>query len=451
MACVECHSGTSATLYSLTNRNKTQRWLTAPCQWARHTGSMQSKAQRKPISAPALHRIATLDALRGLALVGILLVNMEYYSQTVYDGWVQPEFRGWGDMTVRWFVTAFFQWKAYLVFALLFGYGVGMQLQTRESTPVLKANHIRRMLMLAILGIAHAALLFSGDILITYALCGMIGIAFWQSSPLRLIAWSALAFVTGFSGGMLLVIMFLMLPEAMAVNIDIGAVRDTYANGTLPEIVTQRLVDVVDALPLIFIIQGPMSLAMMLTGIAMARLAVLTAPHRHQSLLRGMLRWGLPIGLLGSVVAAALTLASSPDSLAAGVAFMLQLLVAPALSFAFIAWIAMRSSKLLPRWVLIFASSGRMSLTVYLGQSLLSALIFTAYGLGLFGQFGPAVCLLIAVAVSLFFVWFSHQWFKRYRFGPLEWLLRSVTYWRWQPFRKELKSCNSRFNNMRVP
>ncbi len=411
---------------------------------------MKTTSQIISRNTPTQHRIATLDVLRGLALVGILIVNMEYYSQTGYDGWVQPEFRGWVDMTVRWFVTSIFQLKAYLVFGLLFGYGIGMQLQRRASNAAVNANHLRRMLMLAILGAAHAVLLFSGDILFTYALCGMISIALWRASPARLIAWSAFAFVIGFLNGILLVVLFLLLPEEMAGSIDIAAVRDIYAHGTVLEVIRQRLIDVANAFPLIFLIQGPMSLAMLLLGIAMARLAVLTAPHRHQRLLRRLLHWGLPVGLLGSAAAATLTLANSAESLAVGFAFLLQLLAAPALCLAFVAWLAMRSCEPLPRLLRVLAPSGRMSLTVYIGQSLLCALIFTSYGLGLFARFGPVACLAMAMALSLFFAVFSDRWFKRYRFGPLEWLLRSGTYWRWQPLRKESADLNSILTHRRV-
>lgn len=399
---------------------------------------MQLPARSTTNTGPTQKRIALLDVLRGLALVGILVVNMEYYSQTVYDGWLQPELRTWVDLTARWFVIAFFQLKAYLLFALLFGYGIGMQLQKHGpiESPSAKANHLRRMLVLAALGIVHATLLFSADILVTYAILGVISIAFWRASTSQLVVWSSVAFVEGIGVGILLVV---LLPVDMASGIDIDRIRGIYAQGTVMQVIAQRISDLSVAFPFVFFVQGPMAFAMLLLGIAMARTGVLTAPHyyRHQRLLRPMLRWGLPVGLMGSAVAATLSIASSAEDLAAGVGFLLQLLSAPAFCLGVTAWIAMLQVRRLPGPLASLGAPGRMSLTIYIAESLLCALIFTSHGLGLFAQVGPAACLAIAAGVAVILTLSGRWWLKRHRFGPLEWLLRSGTYWRWQPIRRQ--------------
>lgn len=396
---------------------------------------MQLSAQSNTTTAPTRERIALLDILRGLALVGILVVNMEYYSQTVYDGWLQPELRGWLDLTARWFVIALFQLKAYLLFALLFGYGIGMQLQThgQADTASVKANHLRRMLVLAVLGIVHATLLFSGDILATYAILGVISIVFWRASTSRLVAWSGIAFVEGIAVSILLVV---LLPVDMAGGIDIGGIRDIYAQGTALQVITQRTADLAVAFPFIFAVQGPMAFAMLLLGIAMARCGVLTAPHQHVQLLCSTRRWGLTLGLMGSIAAATLSIANSPEDLAAAVGFLLQLLSAPAFCLGFVAWIAMLQVKRRLGQLASLGAPGRMSLTIYLAESLLCALIFTSQGLGLFAQVGPAACMVIAAGVAIILALFGRWWLKWYRFGPLEWLLRSGTYWRWQALKR---------------
>ncbi len=397
---------------------------------------MQPIAISNTNAAPTQQRIAVLDVLRGLALLGILVVNMEYYSQTVYDGWLQPELRGWADLTARWFVIAIFQSKAYLLFALLFGYGIGMQLQScgQAGAASVKANHLRRMLVLAVVGVVHATLLFSGDILVTYAILGVISVAFWRASTAHLLAWSSVAFAEGIGVGILLV---MLLPVDTASNIDIGGIRDVYAQGAALQVIAQRIADLAIALPFVFLVQGPMAFAMLLLGIAMARSGVLTAPNEHRRLLRGLRRWGLPVGLTVSAAAAMLTVGSSADSMAAGIGFLLQLLSAPAFCLGFVAWVAMLQAQRQPGQLASLGACGRMSLTIYLAQSLLCALIFTSYGLGLFAQVGPAACLAIAVGVAGVLALFSRCWLKRYRFGPLEWLLRSATYWRWQPIRRQ--------------
>ncbi|MGI9285124.1 MAG: DUF418 domain-containing protein [Pseudomonadales bacterium] len=397
---------------------------------------MKSVALSTMNIAPTEERVALLDVLRGLALVGILVVNMEYYSQTVYDGWAQPELRGWADLTARWFVIAFFQLKSYLLFALLFGYGIGMGLQSggQSDTAAVKASHLRRMLFLAVVGVVHATLLFSGDILVTYAILGVISIAFWRASTAHLLTWSIAMFVVGIGVGISLIV---LLPVDMASGIDIGGIRDIYAQGTALQVIVQRIADVAVAFPFIFVVQGPMVFVMLLLGIAMARHGVLTAPDRHVHLLRCTTRWGLTLGLMGSAVAATLSIASSDEDLATAAGFLLQLLSAPAVCLGVVTWVAMLQVKRRLGLLASIRAPGRMSLTIYLAESLVCALIFTSYGLGLFAQVGPATCLAISAGVAGFLTLFSRCWFKRYRFGPLEWLLRSGTYWRWQPLRRQ--------------
>ena len=86
----------------------------------------------------------------------------------------------------------------------------------------------------------------------------------------------------------------------------------------------------------------------------------------------------------------------------------------------------------------IFAPVGRMALTNYLLQSVICCLIFRSYGLGLFGQVGPAVLTIIGLAIYIFQIGFSYVWLKQFQFGPMEWLWRSMTYKKWQSMKREM-------------
>lgn len=139
--------------------------------------------------APA-EREHAVDVLRGLALLGIVIVNMEYYAQPLLSGWVEST--GGLDGAARWLSIALFQAKSYLVFSLLFGYGLGIQLaRSAASGAPLGRRYARRMVGLFLLGTLHAVLLFAGDILMAYAVLGAL---LW---PLRRVGERELLFVAG--------------------------------------------------------------------------------------------------------------------------------------------------------------------------------------------------------------------------------------------------------------
>lgn len=241
-------------------------------------------------------------------------------------------------------------------------------------------------------------------------------------------------FVAGLAVDSALVV---FLPVNTPTALDIDAIRDIYARGTVLQVIAQRLTDLGVAFPFVFLVQGPMAFAMMLLGIAMTRAGVLIAPREHLRLLRSARRWGLGLGLPLGAVAATLSIAGHGDDLATAAGFGLQLLSAPAFCLGVTAWVTLLDTERWTRTLVPLTLSGRMSLSIYIAESLLGALIFTPYGLGLFAQVGPAACLAIAAGIASALVLFSRWWFGRFRFGPLEWLLRSGTYGRWQPLGRQ--------------
>jgi len=390
---------------------------------------MAADAPAEPV-APAARAVA-LDVLRGLALLGIVIVNMEYYAQPLESGWAEAT--GLVDGAARWLSIALFQGKSYLVFSLLFGYGLGIQLARADAgDQSLGRRHARRMAGLFLLGSLHAVFLFSGDILMAYAVLGAV---LW---PLRRTGERELLFVTGALAA-LTALGFLVLGTATALSgglpvADTAAAARAIAEGSLGEQIGQRLSDLPTAQGVVVLGQGPMVAAAFLVGLILARRGILTEPAAHRALLGRTTRLCLPIGLVGSAVAATLILAGGAVGQGAGLA--LQFLVAPLSGLGYVSGVALlvvdgRLSGL-GRTV---AAGGRMSLTVYLGESIAAALLFTGLGLGLHGALGPAAGLAIAVLIWLGFLAFAALWWRAFRFGPFEWLLRSFTYWRWQPLR----------------
>jgi uncharacterized protein len=383
--------------------------------------------------APA-EREHAVDVLRGLALLGIVVVNMEFYAQPIESGWMQSV--GGLDGAARWLSAAVFQAKSYLVFSLLFGYGLGIQLaRSAASGAPLGRRYARRMIGLFILGTLHAVLLFAGDILMAYAVLGAL---LW---PLRRTRERELLFVAGALAaltalGALLLGAATSLKGGLEATVpDTGAAVRAIAEGTLGEQIGQRVSDLGAAQTVVFLIQGPMVAAAFLVGLLLARRGLLADPAAHRALLRRIVVICLPIGLAGGALAATLIVVVGDE--ASGVGLALQFILAPFSSLGYVAGVALlvASGRLAAPFARIGAA-GRMSLTVYLGESIVAMLLFTGLGLGLYGRVGPALGLAIAVATWLGFLVFAALWWRAFRFGPFEWLLRSFTYWRVQPLRR---------------
>lgn len=400
-------------------------------------------------SAPVAgaERLFALDLLRGFALLGILCVNMPFFAMPAIADPDFParEFPGLADQTARWLVAFLAEGKFYPLFSFLFGYGFAVQMARAEAGGA-RRRYARRLLGLLVLGLAHALLLWAGDILATYAVVGGVLLLFAQARPRTLLRWAAgLLLVPAVLIGLSVAALSLAGPMAATGGAQVEAgFRDAgqralavYADGSYVQIFAERLIEVTEIVPLILLVQAPVVLAMFLVGSWAGRRRVLAEPAENRRLLVGALRWGLILGVPGNLLFAALQQgadsATSPGYLGA---FGLLYVTGPALSAAYAAGLALlaqserRRERLAP-----LAAVGRLALTNYIMQSLVATTIFYSYGLGLFGQVGSAALLALSVALFALQVVLSGVWLRCFRFGPLEWLLRSFTYLRRQPLR----------------
>lgn len=375
---------------------------------------------------PSAERQRLVDVLRGLALLGILIVNMELFSAPITEGW--STFDAPADRLAEGFVIAFTQGKFYLLFSLLFGYGLALQMERARSAGAnLRPRYHRRMVGLLVIGLLHAVLLFSGDILVTYALLGLLLFTFRDKDDRVLLFWAAVIFFAGVVLLTAIVIAASVTGDGTSVQ-DTDAVRAAYAEGSLGDIITQRLRDLGLVAAFLPFGQWPGTMAAFLVGLVAGRRGLLANPAHHVRLYRRGLAWALPIGLVGGLTAGAVAV-RQPGTTPENLAFVLQIATAPALSIAYacalgLLFMRARSTRL---WDLP-AAAGRGSLSVYLAQSVLAGLVFLSYGLGLFGELGPAVTTPIAIAIWLALALAARWWFARYRQGPVEWLLRWATY-----------------------
>jgi uncharacterized protein len=184
------------------------------------------------------------------------------------------------------------------------------------------------------------------------------------------------------------------------------------------------------------VVQGPSALAAALAGVVLGRGDLLARPDRHRVLARRVLVRTAPLGLLGGALAATFLVAGERDDAAGVIGFGLQFAFAPLLTVAYVAGLALLIGAAPRGPAALLESGGRMSLSVYLLESVVAATLAAGYGAALYGDVGPAAGLALSVAIWGALMVASHAWLRVARFGPFEWLLRSFTYGRAQPLRR---------------
>ncbi|WP_433537303.1 DUF418 domain-containing protein [Micromonospora sp. CA-249363] len=376
-------------------------------------------------------RIADVDALRAVALLLILVVNIAFFASGYpFHLVADPAHDSWGDQAVGWTVELLFAMKAYLLFAFLFGYSFTLQLDSAARRGVDIVPRFRRRLAgLFVLGVLHAVLLFQGDILTTYALLGLVLLAMR-----RVRVGTAVRVAVLLTGAIGFVLALAATSGTQLVTDPLAALaagqRSTEAlQGGLGSLIAEH-VRQLPAMVGTLLVQGPLALSAFLFGYAAGRRRLLTDVVGNRQLLRRAQRVGYPVGLAGAVVFAFGGGTANLTGLTIG------LLTAPLLAAAYAATLLeFFETDRGRRVVAVLAPAGRMSLSNYLGQSLLCVLVFTGVGLGLAGSVAPTVVLLIAVAIYGMQLAASAVWMARFRYGPVEWLLRAWTEQRWPRLR----------------
>nr|WP_298129240.1 DUF418 domain-containing protein [uncultured Pseudoxanthomonas sp.] len=398
----------------------------------------------------AAERIEAMDVLRGFALLGILLMNLEGFVGPVMASGTGLDPRLTGiDRTVDLLVYVLVQGKFYTLFSLLFGMGFAVMSQRAEQANRPFAGvYWRRGLVLLAFGVTHALFIWAGDVLMMYALCSFLLLAF-RPLPTRWFVWLGLAAYVMPIGFMLLMgAMGSLLAgtegwdKAMAqigvqMQTLIESERTAYGSGTYAEATWQRLKSTGMALSNITIF-GFIVFGMFLIGAWFVRSGAIARPREFPRLYAA-LRWAaLPLGLLAMLgsVALAPTMDFATFNLRLSSAFTLQMTANLLMCLGYVAWVMRALGS--PAWqrpLGWLAPAGRMALTNYLMQSLVCTWIFYGYGLGYFEQLPRAWQPPFALALFGVQVLLSRWWLSRFRFGPMEWLWRSLTYLKPQPLR----------------
>ncbi len=372
--------------------------------------------------AAGADRQLPLDVLRGFALVGILFVNFEYlaYPTAAVPDFARTAFPGAADRAAAWLVHFACDGKFILIFSLLFGYGLHVQMTRAEAAGVSPLPRYRRRLAgLFGIGLVHAVFLFVGDILTTYAVLGLALIPFRHARPKWLLAGAAACWAASIACHAGLGWAIANVPLATP---DPERVLAIYRTGTVPEIVAQRVEELIGLYAVTPFLFAPQVFGAFLVGLAAAKSGLLRDVAAERRLWRTVFVTCAPVALVGNAVYVTLLAGDAAPVLgmAGRAAF------APVGAAAYVAGVAWLLQWERPRrWMSPLATDGRMSLTNYLGESAICCFLFHSYGFQLFGRVGPADGIVLVLMIFAFQMMFSDWWLLRFRAGPLEWLLRA--------------------------
>lgn len=440
-----------------------------------HPRELEPRAEAPPPLGPALgsDRIVSVDVLRGVAVLGILAMNVYAFAMP-FAAYQNPLLYG-GDRGVdlwAWFFThLFFDQKFLPVFSMLFGAGLVLMWQRAEERgrKLAKVFYLRN-LWLLVLGLLHAYLLWIGDILVSYALLGFLIYFFRRLRPRALLVTATVLLLAGIpvnhlmgrgmaqmdaeatrlwaareSGAELTPKQEARLeewetgmrpfvrPDAEDVQKDLEIHRGSYL-----EILEHRA-------PTVFMMQtlGFLGFALwrvgglMLLGMGLMKLDVFAARRPTGFYLR-VLAAGYGLGLPLAAWSAYLLWSHDFDGIYASKSAVWANWiggVAVALGHVALVMLAVRRGWL-PRLQERLSAAGRMAFTNYVAHSVLLTTLFYGYGFGLYGRIDRAGQLGIVLVVWILQLWWSPLWLRHFRFGPLEWLWRTLTYRRLQPLRR---------------
>jgi uncharacterized protein len=364
-------------------------------------------------------RIDAIDALRGLALLGVLTINLEYiFRISIFEQFLPgPSLYG-GGSPIHTFLQVFVELKALAVFSLLFGLGLAIQHERLAGHPRRLVLLVRRLVVLLGFGLIHLYLIWNGDILTEYAVAGLLVLPFlWL--PTWLVALAALACLA-FYLAMPFMPGIVTWPTHSWFAEHVEMANRIYSSGSWREILAFRIAempgfDVLDTY--VF----PRTVGLFLVGVVAWRLRIVQAAQRY-----GRQMWWMSLFTIG--IGARLTLERHPPYEQLGTIVL-------ALSYCLLG-LGLASGPA-RRWLAWAEPVGRMAFTNYISQSVILGFVFYGYGLGQFGKLSLAEGLAIVIVLYAAQAVFSRWWLQRYAYGPIEWLWRALMYWRWPPFLKD--------------
>lgn len=404
------------------------------------------KEELRPVAA--VERVAVLDVLRGFALYGVLLSNtVTWYSGRAFLPRAELASLNEGINGVALYVIHILvESKAMTLLSFLFGLGFAVQLGRAEEQgrDVLPA-YLRRLGSMIVIGLCHVAFLWWGDILTSYALTGFALILFRRRTDRALLLWALfLSFVPHIvaSAPPVAELLERVLPgpkDHEAWRAHVLAVISGDDHGQLMRTQLRHAFYHAGGSALSYL---PWTLGRFLLGYLVGRSRWLHNAADHLPKFRKLLGWGIGLGLAGTLVTVVRravmrqgTILPTSLRLALKVPEEIGIL---AIAAAYVAALVLLMQR--PAWrrrLTVLSPVGQMPLTSYLSQSVICTFVFYGWGLGLVGRVGPALCIPLTLAIFAAQSVASRLWLRRFRFGPAEWVWRSLSYGRLQSMKRE--------------
>ena len=398
---------------------------------------------------PTKPRIEIVDALRGFSLAGIVIVHFveNFIGSAVPQNVLEGLHVGPMDYVVDAFIGLFLRGKFFALFSFLFGLSFFIQMDNaQQQGKSFGVRFLWRLVILLIIGVIHH-MFYRGDILTIYALLGILLIPYFKLSNKWVLGCIALLFL-----GLGRFIVFAITngdnifspggimpddPEALAYF-------NTIENGSLKEVfISNSTIGHLNKLEFQLGIfgRGYLTFGFFLLGLYAGRIGFFLRLDENKKLIKKVLIGAIILFVVSIVLTGLIFMQLGQDvtfdnwtAMAALTAYDLNNI---AMTFILIALFVMLYNKVKGQhWLGKFAPYGRMALTNYVFQSLLGTFLFFGWGLGYLVELRNSYTFLIALAVIVMQMLISKWWLKKFQYGPLEWLWRSITFFKWYPFKK---------------
>jgi uncharacterized protein len=370
------------------------------------------------------------DVLRGFALLGILVVNIQFMGLSSAEGARGDWTLGFANGSATFLVASIFMGKFYLLFSFLFGYSSNYIIR---GEPANRTRWIKRCLVLIALGALHFTFLWHGDIIFIYGVFGLLLIPFFFRADQTLKIWTRVVFFASSTlillVGALVYISERYFPEESYQALMDSKLDQVLLNGTFQDSISARLELWIYNITSGIFLQGGLAFAAFLLGLRLARSQFLSSPidtKKNSKLMKIGLLLGAPIQIVSAAMLVSNEQSAEPSEATHVLALFVSFIAAPLLSMFYVGLIRKLVEEK-PHLVLWIKPAGKVSLTIYISQSVITSMIFAPWGLGLFQDLDTWQVLLLAFGIWLLLVYLASIWLKRFKQGPLEKFLDVLT------------------------
>ena len=377
-----------------------------------------------------MQRDTTPDVLRGFALLGILVVNIQFMGLSSANGARGEWTYGLANGSATFIIASIFAGKFYLLFSFLFGYSSNYIIRGERAN---RTRWIKRCFVLIALGALHFTFLWHGDIIFTYGIFGLLLTFFFFRTDKTLRIWTRVIFILSATivllVGALVYISERYFPQESFQSPTETKLDEILLNGTFLEAIPARLELWIYGISTGVFLQGGLAFAAFLLGLRLARIQFLSSPidtQKNSKLMKIGFLLGAPVQIIAAIILVQNEQSLKPSEAIYLLALFSSFIAAPLLSMFYIGVIRKLVEEK-SRIMSLLIPAGKMSLTIYISQSVITSVIFGPWGFGLFQDLQTWQVLILAFAIWALLVYFATKWLERYKQGPLEQFVNILT------------------------